>query len=412
MKFMLLMNCPRNGYEKFGSIPPDILQAHMAFMHEFARKLSAAGELVAAHGLAAPTEAKLVRMGKNGKPATDGVFAESKEYLAGFMAGIAAGGFVPFVGQNASGRLVAAPQTSDTPNLAAPATEPMVHGTPLSELCKEERWKYDENPLDAWDRLLKHADEDKVPDPEHAYRFKFFGLFHVAPAQDSFMLRLRVPGCELSATQLHGLADLADEELVVHVDVDVKALRDDRLDRLLRERDGNRLVPEPAARAGLGDDCPLVADDRIVDAGLEDVRPYGDEHAPRDDHDPDARRARRTNGSLRSRREHSVARDQRAVEVAREDLDPVRKADRKGQRDGCVRNATRSLERRRSASSGFRCVESISRPVRKQSTRPPSTNAFCVSSMRRTSGWTMIGSAGLSFAFGPVIARPCRRSLA
>ncbi|HET7842794.1 MAG TPA: YciI family protein, partial [Xanthomonadales bacterium] len=31
----------------------------------------------------APTEAKLVRM-KNGKPATDGVFAESKEYLAGF----------------------------------------------------------------------------------------------------------------------------------------------------------------------------------------------------------------------------------------------------------------------------------------------------------------------------------------
>ena len=84
MKFMLLMNCPRNGYEKFGSIPPDILQAHMAFMHEFARKLSAAGELVAAHGLAAPTEAKLVRMGKNGKPATDGVFAESKEYLAGF----------------------------------------------------------------------------------------------------------------------------------------------------------------------------------------------------------------------------------------------------------------------------------------------------------------------------------------
>ena len=43
-----------------------------------------AGELVAAEGLSAPTEAKLVRMGKNGKPATDGVFAESKEYLAGF----------------------------------------------------------------------------------------------------------------------------------------------------------------------------------------------------------------------------------------------------------------------------------------------------------------------------------------
>lgn len=84
MKFMLMMNCPRNGYERFGSIQPDILQAHMEFMHKFGAKLSAAGELVAAEGLSAPTEAKLVRMGKNGKPATDGVFAESKEYLAGF----------------------------------------------------------------------------------------------------------------------------------------------------------------------------------------------------------------------------------------------------------------------------------------------------------------------------------------
>lgn len=84
MKFMLMMNCPRNGYERFGAIQPDILQAHMEFMHRFAAKLSAAGELVAAEGLSAPTEAKLVRMGKGGKPATDGVFAESKEYLAGF----------------------------------------------------------------------------------------------------------------------------------------------------------------------------------------------------------------------------------------------------------------------------------------------------------------------------------------
>ena len=42
MKFMLMMNCPRNGYERFGQIPPDLLQAHMAFMHTFAAKLSAA----------------------------------------------------------------------------------------------------------------------------------------------------------------------------------------------------------------------------------------------------------------------------------------------------------------------------------------------------------------------------------
>ncbi len=137
--------------------------------------------------------------------------AAQKEYLAGFMAGVSASGLVPFVGTTAAGQFVASSAQSATGNLAAPAAEPTVHGTPLSELCKEERWKYDENPLDAWDRLLQHADENKFPDPEHTYRFKFFGLFYVAPAQDSFMLRLRVPGCDLSAAQLHGLADLAAE---------------------------------------------------------------------------------------------------------------------------------------------------------------------------------------------------------
>ena len=146
-------------------------------------------------------------------PPSEPFSAQQKEYLAGFMAGVAATGLTPFVGHNASGHIVAGPAGAVTPNLAAPAAvaEPVVFGTPLSDLCKEERWKHDENPLDAWDRLLKHADENKLPDPENTYRFKSFGLFYVAPAQDSFMIRLRVPACELSATQLHGLADIAQD---------------------------------------------------------------------------------------------------------------------------------------------------------------------------------------------------------
>jgi ferredoxin-nitrite reductase len=133
---------------------------------------------------------------------------EQKEYLAGFMAGVSASGV--FVGTTATGQLTANAAASATPNLAAPVEEKIFH-TPRSELCKEERWKYDENPLDAWDRLLRHADENTAPDPEHTYRFKTFGLFYVAPAQDSFMIRLRIPACEISAAQFHGLADLADE---------------------------------------------------------------------------------------------------------------------------------------------------------------------------------------------------------
>ena len=53
-------------------------------MRKFGRKLSAAGELVSAEGLAAPAQAKLVRAGDDGHPITDGPFAETKEFLAGY----------------------------------------------------------------------------------------------------------------------------------------------------------------------------------------------------------------------------------------------------------------------------------------------------------------------------------------
>jgi len=53
-------------------------------MKELTRKLRAAGELVGAEGLASPLQAKLVRAGTDGKPITDGVFPESKEFLAGY----------------------------------------------------------------------------------------------------------------------------------------------------------------------------------------------------------------------------------------------------------------------------------------------------------------------------------------
>jgi hypothetical protein len=47
-------------------------------------KLKASGELVDAQGLAGPEQAKLVRAKHGGGAVTDGPFAESKEFLAGF----------------------------------------------------------------------------------------------------------------------------------------------------------------------------------------------------------------------------------------------------------------------------------------------------------------------------------------
>jgi hypothetical protein len=85
MKYMLMMHTPRGtGDYQVSQWSPDDLKAHIAFMHATNKELMEAGEWVDAQGLAAPGEAKLVRAGKDGAPVTDGPFAESKEFLAGF----------------------------------------------------------------------------------------------------------------------------------------------------------------------------------------------------------------------------------------------------------------------------------------------------------------------------------------
>jgi hypothetical protein len=48
------------------------------------KKLRESGEFVVAEGLTGPDQARLVRAGKDGAPITDGVFPESKEFLAGY----------------------------------------------------------------------------------------------------------------------------------------------------------------------------------------------------------------------------------------------------------------------------------------------------------------------------------------
>lgn len=134
---------------------------------------------------------------------------KQKEYLLGFFAGTRQQALRPFVGHTPSGLLTDDP-ASNLINRAAPVEETF-HGTPVSDLSREELWKYEQNPLDIWDKLLAHADENRVPEVEDVFRFKFHGLFYVAPAQDSFMLRLRVPGGTLTSHQMRGLAAIAEQ---------------------------------------------------------------------------------------------------------------------------------------------------------------------------------------------------------
>lgn len=86
MKFILMMNAPRgNGEWAVGNWSPDDLKAHIGFMAKLNQDLKEEGVFVSAEGLAPPGQARLVRAGKAGAPeVTDGPFAESKEFLAGY----------------------------------------------------------------------------------------------------------------------------------------------------------------------------------------------------------------------------------------------------------------------------------------------------------------------------------------
>ena len=165
--------------------------------------------------------------------------AEQKQYLLRFFANALPRSARPFAGHTAMGLLTDSPRSGEL-NQAEPAEE-TYFGTPVSDLCREELWKHEQNPLDIWDRLLTHADENRVPAPDDLFRFKFHGLFYVAPAQDSFMLRMRVPGGILTAYQLHGLAEMASElgsgraDLTTRANLQIRELQPKDIVRVLNK---------------------------------------------------------------------------------------------------------------------------------------------------------------------------------
>ncbi|MGA9511700.1 MAG: YciI family protein [Candidatus Sulfotelmatobacter sp.] len=84
MKYILLMSGTRAGVEAYQAWPKQDINAHMAVLHRTSQDLAESGEFVATQGLTAPKEAQVVRGEKNGLPATDGIFPESKEFLLGY----------------------------------------------------------------------------------------------------------------------------------------------------------------------------------------------------------------------------------------------------------------------------------------------------------------------------------------
>jgi hypothetical protein len=84
MKYILMMNAPKAGFDTYRAWSEKDVQAHFAALKAINKDLTDSGEFVATEGLAWPDQAKIVRSGKNGAPITDGVFPESKEFLAGY----------------------------------------------------------------------------------------------------------------------------------------------------------------------------------------------------------------------------------------------------------------------------------------------------------------------------------------
>jgi hypothetical protein len=84
MKYILMMTAKKADFDGYARWTKEDLQANVSFMRAFSKELKESGVFVSTEGLGWPSEAKLVRAGKNGEPITDGIFPESKEFLAGY----------------------------------------------------------------------------------------------------------------------------------------------------------------------------------------------------------------------------------------------------------------------------------------------------------------------------------------
>ena len=127
--------------------------------------------------------------------------AEQKRYLEGFAAGIAA---------RESSRQESVTRSKpigpDAAHLEAQDRTVAKGG----KLVDQEKWKRERHPFDSYSILVAQAKENAAPKPADNFRWRYYGLFYVAPAQNSYMARLRIPNGILTHQQLSGLADLSE----------------------------------------------------------------------------------------------------------------------------------------------------------------------------------------------------------
>ena len=127
---------------------------------------------------------------------------DQKRYLEGFLSGFSAS------------RLA----RGNAPSKSEPVGPDTIHFKAQDrfvaegrKLADQEKWKREEHPFDAYPRLVQQAENNEAPKPADNFRWRYYGIFYVAPTQSSYMCRMRIPNGILKHWQFAGVADLAEK---------------------------------------------------------------------------------------------------------------------------------------------------------------------------------------------------------
>ena len=123
--------------------------------------------------------------------------ADQKRYLEGFGAGVQifrSGRGLPG-GSSTSAQANAEPVGPEAAHTKA-QDQVLASG---KKLVDQEKFKREEHPFDAYPRLKQQALTNAPPSPADNFRWRYYGLFYVAPAQDSYRSEERRVGKECSS---------------------------------------------------------------------------------------------------------------------------------------------------------------------------------------------------------------------
>lgn len=146
---------------------------------------------------------------------------QQKQWLQGFVSGLEARKAADRLANRPAGTAAAVGQAIGPDALQQMAQDRAVAAG--RKLVAEETAKRTRHPLDRWDEVVARADAGQFPKGSDVFLTKYHGLFYVAPAQDSFMCRLRIPNGILNAWQMRGLAETAEAFGGGYADVTTRA---------------------------------------------------------------------------------------------------------------------------------------------------------------------------------------------